>query len=72
MGELIHLHTRTEPWVSKLTLANWLGCSTRQVEKWGAMGMPFRRPGQKNQYRISACEAWLRENGILIDQGEAS
>jgi hypothetical protein len=68
MGELIHLFARTEPWVGKLVLANYLGCSKRQVEKYTAAGMPSRMPGLKRQYRISVCEDWLRENDFLHDQ----
>jgi phage terminase Nu1 subunit (DNA packaging protein) len=65
MGELIHLFARTEPWVGKLVLANYLGCSKRQVEKWTAEGMPSRMPGHRRVYRVSACEDWLEKTGQL-------
>jgi hypothetical protein len=68
MGEVIHLFARQEAWVDKLTMAGYLGCSKRQVEKWTAEGMPSRMPGNKRVYRMSVCEGWLRENGVLNDE----
>lgn len=65
MGELIHLNTRTEPWISKNVLASYLSCSKRWVEQRTSEGMPSRLLAGKRAYRVSEVEDWLRETGHL-------
>lgn len=67
MGDLVHLHTRTEPWLTKRQLSGYLGRSVRWVEARTQEGLPSRLLAGRRQYRVSECETWLREHGHLED-----
>src|SRR5687767_12289088 len=68
VGDLVFLHTRTEPWLSKLQIASYFGRSKRYVESLTAQGMPSRMMSGRRQYRVSQCEDWMRENGLLYEE----
>lgn len=63
VGDVVYLPV--DPWVGKAQLARHWGKSTRWIELRMRDGMPSRMMGGRRQYRVSACEDWLRENGIL-------
>ena len=65
---MIHLNTRTEVWLTKRQLSSCIGFSKRWIETQTSRGMPSRMVGGQRRYRLSVCEGWLRENGVLIDQ----
>lgn len=65
MGELIFLPG--DPWIGKAQFARHLGMSTRWVEQRMREGMPSRMLAGRRQFKVSACEDWLRERGILVE-----
>lgn len=66
MGEVIYLYG--DPWLDKKGLARELGVSVSFVEKRMRDGLPSRMMGNKRQFRLRAAEAFLRENGFLIEE----
>ena len=50
-----------EPWLSKAQVAAHLGASMRTVNRWQHEGLPFRRIGGVNRYRVSEVEAWVTD-----------
>jgi excisionase family DNA binding protein len=48
-----------EPWVSKKQLSEYLGVSTRWVNRRVVEGMPMLRFGNQPRFKISAVEAWI-------------
>jgi excisionase family DNA binding protein len=50
-----------EPWVSKRQLSEYLGVSTRWVNRRVVEGMPMLRFGSQPRFKISAVEAWVAQ-----------
>lgn len=48
-----------ERWLTKSELGSHYGMGKRWIEKQTALGMPHRKFGNANRYRLSQCDAWL-------------
>ena len=57
--------TQLEPWLTTTAIAEFFGCSERQIRYWKADGMPSAIIGGRRKYRPSECEPWLERAGHL-------
>lgn len=51
-----------EPWVSKRTVADHYGFTTRTVTKWVTHGCPSRLLSNTRRFRLSEVDAWLTDD----------
>jgi hypothetical protein len=51
-----------EPWVSKHTVAQYLGRSERWVEQQVRLGMPSRMIGGRRGFQLSAVDLWIDDD----------
>lgn len=56
---------QVERWISKRRLAEIWGCSTRQIERLVAEGMPSREPrrsaSNRRMFLLSECDEWREQ-----------
>lgn len=64
--------TELDRWLTKRDLAEYLGCSTRSVERCMAEEMPHRHILGAAKFRLSEVETWLEENGKSQKKGRAA
>lgn len=55
-------HGAHEPWVGEEGVGAFFGVVPRTVRRWRRRGMPSQKLGGVRRYRISLCEAWLKEH----------
>lgn len=52
-----------EPWVSKQQIARHFGVTPTCIDLWSRKGLPYEYVGGRRRFKVSACDAWARENG---------
>lgn len=51
-----------EAWVSKRSVAEHFGVSTKTIERWMKRGLPYDKPYADRglvRFKLSRCEAWF-------------
>ena len=62
----------SEPWLDRKKLADHYSCSVRSVELALSEGMPHAVVFGRVKFKVSDCEPWLEERGIIerrVDPG---
>lgn len=56
-----HERLRNEPWVTKADIAKHFACTTRTMERWMNLGMPYSKPYEGGSVRLrkSECDEWF-------------
>ena len=62
----------SEPWLDRKKLADHYSCSVRSIELALADGMPHAVVFGRVKFKVSECEPWLEDRGIIerrVDHG---
>ena len=62
----------SEPWLDRKKLADHYSCSVRSIELALSEGMPHAVVFGRVKFKVSECEPWLEERGIIerrVDHG---
>ena len=57
-GEVRSTSSRSEPWLSKKSIAEYYDVTTRTIDYWCQRGMPFHQRQGRRKFRVSECEGW--------------
>ena len=57
-GEVRSTSSRSEPWLSKKSIAEYYDVTTTTIDTWCRAGMPFHQFGPRRRFRVAETEAW--------------
>ena len=63
-----NIATYFDKWLTKIELADYLGKSTRTIERWvnGRKSPPFTKVGNTTLFHIDGVEQWLKGHEVNV------